>query len=301
MSHAEHPLRSFYRATMPLAVREFLHGVRTGVKHGCYSALAGTAAFALNRTRIHERLQALAAVRMDERLDYPAQDIYLWCSSLTDIFRARGCRKEPETVRWIEQYVMPGDAFYDVGANVGAYSLIAAKVHPGQVSVYSFEPSFLTYSHLVRNIVHNRCETVITPFHLVLSDQNGIRHLRVSDPRPGAAMHNLLNGVAHEAPPPADGSTQAVLGVRLDDLIHQCGLRRPNHVKLDVDGHELFVLQGARETLRQESLRSVLMEVEVGNKESEESVALLEEAGFHIVERTQHKASPCWNYVFARS
>ena len=45
------------------------------------------------------------------------------------------CRKEPDTVRWIEEYLSEGDVFYDIGANVGAYSLVAASIFK-QVTVY---------------------------------------------------------------------------------------------------------------------------------------------------------------------
>ena len=61
------------------------------------------------------------------QLDYRRHRILLHADSPLGLYRARACQKEPETVRWIEEFVRPGDVFYDIGANVGAYSLIASK------------------------------------------------------------------------------------------------------------------------------------------------------------------------------
>lgn len=78
------------------------------------------------------------------------------------------------------------------------------------------------------------------------------------DVEPGAARHAL------GPEPPEDGPTvfrQPVMMFRLDDLIDWFRLPPPNHIKLDVDGGELAVLEGAARTLASPSLRSILVEV----------------------------------------
>src|SRR5579872_3231912 len=77
------------------------------------------------------RLEAVGALM--ERLppahalDYAASRIRLLVSSSEIGVRLRSVEKEPFTVEWIEQSLRPGEVFYDIGANVGAYSLIAAR------------------------------------------------------------------------------------------------------------------------------------------------------------------------------
>ena len=48
--------------------------------------------------------------------------------------------KEPATLRWIDRYFAPGDVFYDIGANIGLFSIYAAKKHTGSVRFHAFEP-----------------------------------------------------------------------------------------------------------------------------------------------------------------
>ena len=65
---------------------------------------------------------------------------------------------EPWTVHWLERIVAPGDVLYDVGANIGAFSLVAANAHDQAVRVFAFEPSFVTYAALCRNVLENTCD-----------------------------------------------------------------------------------------------------------------------------------------------
>ena len=90
------------------------------------------------------------------KMDYDAKPILMNIeSSLEYNVRLHSCAKEPETVRWIEEYVREGDVIFDIGANVGAYSLVTSKVANGKARVYAFEPSFLNFAQLCRNIYHD--------------------------------------------------------------------------------------------------------------------------------------------------
>src|SRR5262245_23889981 len=62
-------------------------------------------------------------------LDYDAHSVRLLATSpMERKWRARSCKKEPWTVAWIEESMGSGGVLYDVGANVGTFSLVAAKV-----------------------------------------------------------------------------------------------------------------------------------------------------------------------------
>ena len=75
--------------------------------------------------------------------------------------------KEPETISWINSWQSNGtEAFYDVGANIGIYSLYAAYKHK-HINTFSFEPESRNYVSLLRNILSNNTNN-IHPFNLAL-------------------------------------------------------------------------------------------------------------------------------------
>jgi FkbM family methyltransferase len=191
-------------------------------------------------------------------LDYPHADIRLRVLSHSETFRLRACAKEPFTVEWIETHVGAGEVFYDIGANIGVYSLVAARKPGGAARVFSFEPSYASVASLCANIVLNGVEADVTPMPVALSDRTAMNVLSLRDAEPGAARHVL--GAADPEEGPAV-FRQPVMMFRLDDLIDSLRLPPPNHIKLDVDGGELAVLEGAARTLRSPSLRSILVEV----------------------------------------
>jgi len=205
-----------------------------------------------------------------ERLDYPDAEIHLRVLSKHERERLKACVKEPFTVEWIHRCIRPGDVLYDIGANVGAYSLVAAKKPSGGARVFAFEPSYANVASLCANIVLNRAAEQITPIPVALSDSSGLATLGLRALEPGSARHVLGDRPSSEGSPLYH---QPVMTFRLDDLVARYGIPPPNHIKLDVDGGELAVLEGASVTLSSPSLRSVL--VEVSTPLSEAVTALL--------------------------
>ena len=198
-----------------------------------------------------------------ERLDYPRADIYLRITTKAERHRLHACAKEPFTVQWLEEYVGADEVLYDIGANVGVYSLVAA-LKPGGARVYAFEPSYANVASLCANIVLNGANDRITPLPMALSRETGLRSFGLRSLDAGTARHaGTADYRAGEAP--ADEAPtiyqQPVLMYRLDDVVAELRLPLPNHVKLDVDGGELAVLEGAQQTLASPALRSMLVEV----------------------------------------
>ena len=85
----------------------------------------------------------------------------------------------------------PGDVLYDVGANVGAFSLVAAKAHDQAVRVFAFEPSFVTYAALCRNILENGCDKSVTPMPIALTEDKGNTVFKYRSLISGATQHAL--------------------------------------------------------------------------------------------------------------
>lgn len=207
----------------------------------------------------------------------PGATFSLRVGNRVELFRARTVfDKEPETIAWLDRTIEPISVFYDVGANVGVYTLYATTRHPS-VRAVCFEPGAASFARLCENILDNGLGTRVIAFPLMASDDSGIAALALSDQRAGAAMHaraelGLVEG----------GPVQGSASMRLDDIVEPVGtLPMPTHLKVDVDGPEVQVLRGAARVLRSPTLRNVL--VEAGDTDVDEIDAVLVGAGFSLV------------------
>ena len=199
---------------------------------------------------------------------------------------------EPDMVEWLKNMLVPGDVFWDIGVNVGAYSILAAKLCPG-AHVFSFEPFIPTFAHLWENIVLNDVATQVFPICAGLSDHTAPESLAVSDPRAGSSCHNVggTDGVLQ----------QGVLAARGDDLCKLFGLPAPTLLKLDIDGLEVEAVEGLREMLDAPSLRSMIIEVEEGRSEDPVQ-GMCEAAGFERMPNPLTESNgDTLNALFARA
>jgi FkbM family methyltransferase len=208
-------------------------------------------------------------------------------------------RKEPWTVAWLDNNVRPGDVVYDIGANVGVFSLIAAANLGGDGTVIAFEPGFATFARLCENIRLNNFTRVIVPVPVPLSHQPGLQRFRYKSMEPGQSRHRF----SAQAWNPTDkikSTEQPMLAMSLDQAIRDFGIPRPTLIKLDVDGAETLVLQGGSETVRHPALRSVIAEID---PDCEAAVLdILGQSGFTLVgHHKRKKKSGPWYGVFRRS
>jgi len=215
------------------------------------------------------------------RLDYGGAEIMIGVTSRAEILsRLRPVAKEPWTVEWIERNVKASDVLYDIGANVGAYSLIAAALGRS-ARVVAVEPAYASYAALCDNVLLNGAQDIIVPLPVLLGARTGLVTLGYRDVAAGAAEH--LVGAEGAA-----AYRQPTLAYRLDDLVEHLGLPAPTLAKIDVDGAEAAVLAGAPQTLARAELRSVLVEVERSGGDA--IVAALERAGLELVDRVDERA-----------
>lgn len=239
------------------------------------------------------RLALRSALVYDGHLDYPGASLRLDVETEIERFRLTSCAKEPETVAWLDTSVRSGDTVYDIGSNIGAYSLIAAHLAGADGRCYAFEPGSSNFAKLVKNMFLNGFQDRMVPFNLGLAAETRLETLAYSNPSAGAAMHTF------GADAPSGGQT--VVAYRLDAFVETFGLRSPNLLKVDVDGSEVAVLEGAGTLLAQEELRSILVEVEEGRPETEQIVSLLASHGFDVAEKHKHERSGVSNFIFQRA
>jgi FkbM family methyltransferase len=221
----------------------------------------------------------------------------LSCNNWITQFRAETFdTKEPETLDWIDRQMRDGDLFFDVGGNIGVFTLYAALRHP-RMSVVVFEPEYGNLHLLRDNVIANGLNERVQVYPIALSDRTGVSRLHVQDSTPGAALHS--ESVAQVVR--TDSGERVVLSegtwaMRLDDFCGQTGLL-PNALKIDVDGGEGRVLAGAKETLSRPALRSVLVERGETGLQSD-AHELLRQAGFSKVDAGH--GSEAGNEVWAR-
>jgi len=232
----------------------------------------------LGRLADDERIRSAATAY--GRLDYPNAEIHLQLTSVEEFYRLKSCSKEPWTVRWIEQYLQPDEVLYDVGANVGAYTLVAAMAVPG-ARVVAFEPGAANFAALCANLELNEVADRVTPVPLALGDSPGPAPF-VGSGVAGASPS--LNGAAGQE------HRTRVLVDRLDDVVDRFGFPPPNHLKLDVDGGELQVLAGAERLLAGEGIRSAM--VELDRVRGPEVAERLTGLGFELAERFSGRDRP---------
>jgi FkbM family methyltransferase len=129
-----------------------------------------------------------------------------------------------------------GTVALDVGANVGAYTLLLGRwVQPGG-RVYAFEPASEAYGGLTAHVRLNGLGDAVTCVRAAASASTGTATLAVD----GLSGANRLD---------ASAAGERVETVTLDDFCRREGIR-PAFIKIDVEGAELEVLRGARETIR---------------------------------------------------
>ncbi len=173
---------------------------------------------------------------------------------------SRGYRlltKEPDTINWLDDYLAVGNTFYDVGANIGVYSLYAAK--RGN-TVVAIEPESSSYAILNKNIYLNGFDRRVTALNLALYDQEVLSVLNISNFQPGKSGHSFHDEVDTNLIPCNSEFRQAVIGIPLDTLISRYDLEFPNLIKIDVDGNEHKIIEGMPKTLGDKRLKSIALE-----------------------------------------
>jgi FkbM family methyltransferase len=213
--------------------------------------------------------------------------------------------KEPCTIEWIGGF-RAGEVLVDVGANVGMYTVFAAKTRG--VRVLAFEPESQNYGLLNRNLMLNGLGESVKAYCLALSDAAGFSELHLATLDAGGSCHQLGEKVDFNHRPAQPKFSQGCVAARLDDLVRDGIVPPPQHIKIDVDGFEPKVIAGAGQVLRAPTTRSLLIEVNQNLPDHMAMVQELNQLGFAHdaaqVARAVRKEGAfknCAEYVFRRN
>jgi FkbM family methyltransferase len=199
------------------------------------------------------------------------------CDSSIEEWRAETMfTKEPGTIAWLQNNIRPGDVFWDVGANIGVYSLFAAS---RGAEVYAFEPHVGSAAALLRNISVNRLTDKIHLVCLALDSRAGMVPFYYSSKTAGASGNQLHMPVGEDGKTFSANAVELKLTAAGDEL----KLPAPQLVKIDTDGNEYAVLGGMRQRLCQ--VRTVQVETRKADVTLHLHEELLANCGLHLDHR----------------
>jgi len=189
--------------------------------------------------------------------------------------------KEPETLEWIES-MDNGSTMWDIGANVGLYSIYASKIR--SCRVYAFEPSVFNLELLARNIFNNDLVEYITIIPLPLSNELKINSLNMTTTEWGGALSTFGEKYGHDGKELSEIFKFNTIGLSMEDAVKLLNIPSPDYVKMDVDGIEHLILKGGSVILKK--IKSILVEVNEDYKEQDINVSkILTEAGLVLKEK----------------
>ena len=174
--------------------------------------------------------------------------------------------KEPETLAWIDDF--KSDAvFWDIGANIGIYSLYCAYKHP-EMLIHAFEPLRSNYLRLWQNIWKNEFTNIVAHY-MAIGNENGIKWFTANSAETGSSGGQVRNE--------AGTGINYQITARSGDYMSR-SIGAPNYVKIDTDGNEYDIILGMYETLNiLPHVRSILIEENLFVEEINE---IMESAGF---------------------
>ena len=186
--------------------------------------------------------------------------------------------------RFIDRNVSAGMTCFDIGGNIGAVSTHLARKVGKTGQVHAFEPVPALRARLQKNLARNGCETRVTVHPLALSNTTGEAHLAI------ASVNADNQGLASLVASGNDRltSTVTVQTATLDDFVAARRINRIDFIKMDIQGAEILLLEGAQQTLS--ALRpDLILEVSPQDmagigKTSRNLLEMIEAVGYRIHE-----------------
>lgn len=194
--------------------------------------------------------------------------------------------KEEDTINWINNFKNES-IFYDIGANVGVFTLYAAIKK--KCKVYSFEPEPNSFIDLYNSIKINKDIDVLAML-IPLDDEKNTNFFNLNNNfisgHSGHKFGDLINGK----------SRYAICSDTIYNLIKNNIIKSPDYIKIDVDGTETKILNGMKDFWSDNKLKSILIEFN-NTKDLNYYSEFLNKYGFFLQQRDNGNN---FNYIFSR-
>ena len=220
--------------------------------------------------------------------------------------------KEPETIEWIDSFKKDENKiiFWDIGANIGIYSIYAALKH-SNIDVVSFEPSTSNLRILSRNISINKLEEKIKINQFPLSNkENKYNIFREEKFIEGTALHTWGENFNFEGKTFEPANNYKIYGTPINYLLDNKILEIPDYIKIDVDGIEHLILEGSTKYLKNSKIKSLSMELnEKFEKQIDTVLKIMKENNFALKHKKRAeyledykdlRMEKIYNYVFEK-
>lgn len=171
----------------------------------------------------------------------------------------RGCF-EPETTRFVLRQLRGGDVVIDVGANVGYYTMMAARAVGPQGRVHAFEPNPDVAALLERSVAVAGVQSAVTVVMAAVGASPGTARLLLPRDTSNTGQASTIAGWIEQS-----GSLE-VPAVSLDEYCCEQGIHCIRLLKVDVEGAEIEVFKGASEVLRRVRPDAIICEFVTGRR-----------------------------------
>ena len=218
--------------------------------------------------------------------------------------------KEPETLEWIDSFEKKENLiFWDIGANIGLYSIYNSLKHPKSTTI-AFEPSSSNLRVLTRNISINNLEKNIKVVPIPLTNkENTFQEMSEGYLLEGEANNTFGEKFDFEGKELIPAIKYTLLGTTMNYFIENSILNIPDYIKIDVDGIEHLILEGGDKFLNNKKVKSLSIEINENFKEQYDKILnLMNKYEFKLLHKKhnddmyseQSKLYKIFNYIFVK-
>ena len=216
--------------------------------------------------------------------------------------------KEPETLEWIDSFQEKDNLiFWDIGANIGLYSIYNSLKHPKSTTI-AFEPSSSNLRVLTRNISINNLEKNIKVVSIPLTNKENIfQEMNEGQFVEGGALNSFGEKFDFEGKEFKPTMKYNLLGTTINYFLENSILDIPDYIKIDVDGIEHLILEGGDKFLNDKKVKSLSIEINENFKEQYDKVLnLMNKYEFKLLHKKHNddiyseKFKNTYNYIFKK-
>jgi len=220
--------------------------------------------------------------------------------------------KEPETLEWIDNFKNEARKkiiFWDIGGNIGLYSIYAA-IKYRNIDITTFEPSSSNLQTLSRNISINKLNEKIKICQIPLTNKNNsFLRMKESQFEEGEALNVFGENFDFEGNKFIEKNSYKIYGTSINYLLDNKILEIPDYIKIDVDGIEHLILLGANKYLQNSKIKSLSVEINdqfIGQRDKVLNIMklnnfiILHKKYNEEIYKRNSKFSKSFNYVFIK-